>query len=48
MRTKNLFLLLLGASIAVAMLPVFWPGLDIAVAAFFLQPDPPGNPAKWF
>jgi lipid A 4'-phosphatase len=48
MRTKNIFLLLLGASIAVAMLPVLWPGLDIAVAAFFLQPDPPVNPAKWF
>lgn len=47
MRTKNLFLLVLGASIAVAMLPVFWPGLDITVAAFFLQPDPPVNPAKW-
>jgi len=47
MRTKNLFLLVLGASIAVAMLPVLWPGLDIAVAAFFLQPNPPVNPAKW-
>jgi lipid A 4'-phosphatase len=48
MRTKNLFLILLGASIAVAMLPVLWPRLDLAVAAFFLQPDPPVNPAKWF
>lgn len=48
MRTKNIFLLLLGASIAVAMLPVLWPRLDIAAAAFFLQPDPPVNPAKWF
>ena len=47
MRTKNLFLLLLGASLAVAMLPVLWPRLDIAAAAFFLQPDPPVNPAKW-
>ena len=47
MRTKNLFLLVLGASIAVAMLPVFWPRLDITVAAFFLQPNPPVNPAKW-
>jgi len=48
MRTKNIFLLLLGASLAVAMLPVLWPRLDIAAAAFFLQPDPPVNPAKWF
>ena len=48
MRTKHLFLLLLGASLAVAMLPVLWPRLDIAVAAFFLQPDPPVNPAQWF
>jgi len=47
MRTKTVFLLVLGASLAVAMLPVLWPQLDIAVAAYFLQPDPPVNPAQW-
>ena len=47
MRSKSVFLLLLGASIAVAMLPVLWPRLDIAVAAYFLQPAPPVNPAQW-
>lgn len=47
MRSKSVFLLLLGASIAVAMLPVLWPRLDIAVAAYFLQPAPPINPAQW-
>ena len=47
MRSKNLYLLLVSASLAVAMLPVLWPQLDIAVAAYFLQSDPPVNPAKW-
>lgn len=44
---RTVFLLLLGASLVVAMLPVLWPQLDIAVAAFFLQPEPPVNPAAW-
>jgi lipid A 4'-phosphatase len=47
MRLKSLYLLVLGASLAVAMLPVLWPQLDIAVAAYFLQPNPPVNPAQW-
>jgi lipid A 4'-phosphatase len=48
MRLKSVYLLVLGASLAVAMLPVLWPRLDIAVAAYFLQPSPPVNPAQWF
>lgn len=48
MRPKSLYLLLLGASLLVAALPALWPRLDIAVAAYFLQPDPPLNPAQWF
>jgi lipid A 4'-phosphatase len=46
-RTKSLYLLLLGVSLAVAMLPVLFPQLDIAVAAYFLQADPPIDPAQW-
>ncbi len=45
--SRTVFLLLLGSSLAVSMLPVLWPQLDIAVAAYFLQPAPPINPAQW-
>ncbi len=45
--SRSVFLLVLGASLAVAMLPVLWPQLDIAVAAYFLQDAPPINPAQW-
>ncbi|MEA3395711.1 MAG: phosphatase PAP2 family protein [Pseudomonadota bacterium] len=45
--SRTVFLLLLGSSLAVAMLPVLWPQLDIAAAAYFLQPTPPINPAQW-
>jgi len=45
--SRTVFLLLLGSSLAVAMLPVLWPRLDIAAAAYFLQPNPPINPAQW-
>lgn len=44
---RTVFLLLLGASLAVAMLPVLWPQLDLAVTAYFLQPAPAFNPATW-
>jgi len=44
---RTVFLLVLGASLAVAMLPVLWPQLDIASAAYFLQDAPPINPAQW-
>ncbi|KRI00555.1 phosphatase PAP2 family protein [Curvibacter sp. PAE-UM] len=47
LRNRTVFLLVLGASLAVALLPVIWPQLDIAVAAYFLQAAPPINPAKW-
>lgn len=44
---RTVFLLVLGASLAVAMLPVLWPGLDLAVARFFLQEQPRPHPADW-
>lgn len=47
LRNRTVFLLVLGASLVVSMLPVLWPQLDIAVAAYFLQADPPINPAQW-
>lgn len=47
LRNRTVFLLVLGASLAVALLPVIWPQLDIAVAAYFLQDAPPINPAQW-
>lgn len=47
LRNRTVFLLVLGVSLAVALLPVFWPQLDIAAAAYFLQPEPPVNPAQW-
>jgi len=47
LRNRTVFLLVLGASLAAAMLPVLWPHLDIAVAAYFLQPAPPIDPSQW-
>jgi len=43
------FMLVLASSLAVAFLPVLWPQLDIAVAAFFLKshPELQTNPAVW-
>ena len=48
MSNRTAFLLVLGASLAAAMLPVLWPQLDIAVAGYFLQENPPINPAQWW
>lgn len=45
--SRTAFLTLLTISLTVAMLPVLWPQLDIAAAAYFLQPSPPINPAQW-
>lgn len=47
LRNRTVFLLVLGFSLGVAMLPVLWPQLDIAVAAWFLQPEPPVHAARW-
>ena len=41
LRNRTVFLLVLGFSLAAGMLPVLWPQLDIAVAAYFLQAQPP-------
>lgn len=47
LRNRTVFLLVLGASLVAALLPVLWPGLDIAVAGYFLQTPPPVDPARW-
>jgi lipid A 4'-phosphatase len=47
LRNRTVFLLVLGVSLAAGLLPVLWPRLDIAVAGYFLQPEPPVNPAGW-
>lgn len=47
LRNRTVFLLVLGVSLFAASLPVFWPQLDIAAAAYFLQPDPPIAAAQW-
>lgn len=47
LRNRTVFLLLLGSSLLLGLLPVLWPQLDIAVAAYFLQGTPAINPADW-
>ena len=47
LRNRTVFLLVLGASLIAAMLPVLWPQIDIAVAGYFLQPEPPVDPSRW-
>lgn len=44
---RTVFLLVLGVALAVSLLPVLWPALDIAVAGYFLQDHPPVDPAQW-
>ena len=44
LRNRTVFLLVLGASLAAAMLPVLWPHLDIAVAAISCSPRHPSIP----
>lgn len=46
MRNRTAFLLVLGTSLAVAMLPVLWPQLDIAAAGLFLRDTPLIDPAR--
>lgn len=46
-QTKSLYLLLLGTSLALALIPALYPHLDIAVAAFFLRADPPLPVTRW-
>ena len=47
MRTSTAYFAVLGASLLVALIPITWPGLDLAVTAFFMQAHPPINPAQW-
>jgi lipid A 4'-phosphatase len=47
LRNRTVFLLVLGVALALGLLPVLWPQLDIAVAGYFLQPAPPVDPSEW-
>ena len=47
MRSTSAYFAVLGASLMVALVPVVWPGVDLSVAALFLQAQPPVNPAEW-
>ncbi len=47
MRNSSAYFTVLGASLVMALIPLIWPGVDLAVAAFFMQTQPPINPAKW-
>lgn len=47
MRPKSVYLLMLGASIAVALVPALFPSLDMAAAAFFFQSNPPLKASQW-
>ncbi len=47
MRTSSAYFTVLGASVLLALVPLVWPGVDLAVSAFFMQAKPPINPAQW-
>ena len=47
MRTSSAYFSVLGASLLMALVPTLWPGVDLAVTAFFMQAQPPINPAQW-
>ncbi|MES2878309.1 MAG: phosphatase PAP2 family protein [Pseudomonadota bacterium] len=47
MRSSSFYLLLLAASTTAALVPALFPNLDIAVAAYFLQPKPISNISPW-
>ena len=47
MRTSSAYFTVLGASLLMALIPLIWPGADLAVSAYFMQAQPPINPAQW-
>lgn len=47
MRTSSAYFTVLGASLLMALVPIIWPGVDLAVSAYFMQVQPPINPAQW-
>ncbi len=47
MRTPYAYFTVLGASLLMALIPIIWPGVDLAVSAFFMQAQPPINTAQW-
>ena len=44
---RPLYFWVLGLSLVAALVPAIWPGVDLAVAAYFLQPPPSWHPADW-
>lgn len=48
LRAANLYLWLMATSLLLALLPVVWPGLDVAVAAFFTDAHAPIQPGSWW
>lgn len=46
-RTSPLFLAMFAVAVAAAMVPALYPGVDIAIAGYFLQPNPTVVPSKW-
>jgi lipid A 4'-phosphatase len=47
MRIPSAYFAVLGSSLLLALVPTVWPGLDIAVAAFFLQANAQIHPSQW-
>jgi lipid A 4'-phosphatase len=44
---RRLYWMLLLGSLLAALLPVFWPQLDVAMAGLFLRPEPIIGAAQW-
>ncbi len=47
MRSSSAYFTVLSASLLMALVPLVWPGVDLAVSAFFMQAQPPITPAQW-
>jgi lipid A 4'-phosphatase len=47
MRTSSAYFTVLGASVLMALVPLIWPGVDLAVSGYFMQAQPPISPAQW-
>lgn len=48
MPTQRFFLILLVCTLGAALVPTFYPALDLAVASYFLQPNPPMKTGDWW
>jgi lipid A 4'-phosphatase len=47
MRSTSAYFTVLGASVLMALVPLIWPGVDLAVAGYFVQAQPHISPAQW-